>query len=111
MGTICQVDLSADLTRIADLFEKSLGNACVKAPLADGNPDKAGLQLDCTVEDVVDTTAIPIESCDEDASARPCWQLQSDPVTCSGFLNLKLVVQRGVDPAPTAITRLRCLVE
>jgi hypothetical protein len=34
----------------------------------------------------------------------------ADPAICTGFLNLKLVVQRDTPPDPTAVTQMRCAV-
>jgi hypothetical protein len=108
---ICQQDLSVGLVQTGELFRKAIGSPCVDALLADAKPKTTGLQVDCVVEDLVGASAIEIKSCEADLTARPCWRLESDPATCTGFQNLRLVVQRDVAPDPTATTRMRCLVE
>ncbi len=109
--SICERDLSGNLVQLAEVFRRSIGSPCVETALADSRPGTAGLQAQCVVEDLVGASAIEIESCESNLSARPCWRLEADPATCKGFLNLKLVVQRDAAPDPATVTRMRCAVE
>jgi hypothetical protein len=111
LTSICERDLSGGLVQVAEVFRRSIGSPCVEAMLADAKPDTAGLQADCVVEDLVGASAIEIPSCEANLSARPCWRLEPDAATCTGFLNLKLVVQREAAPDPATVTRMRCAVE
>jgi hypothetical protein len=110
LTSICERDLSTGLVQLAEVFRKALGSPCVDAELADANPETAGLQANCVVEDVVGANAIEIESCERNLTARPCWRLEADPALCTELLNLKLVVQRDAALDPTAVTRMRCTV-
>jgi hypothetical protein len=109
--SICERDLSGGLVRVAEVFRRSIGSPCVETVLADAKPGTGGFQADCVVEDLIGASAIEIEACEANLSARPCWRLEPDPATCTGFLNLKLVVQRGAAPDPATVTRMRCAVE
>jgi hypothetical protein len=107
--SICQRDLSAGLVQMGELIRKAIGSPCVDAMLADVKKS-AGLQVDCVVEDLVGATSLEIKSCEADVSARPCWRLDVDPVTCTMYQNLKLVVQRDALPDPMVTTRMSCVL-
>lgn len=95
------------------------GNPCVESALADTAPDEPGLQPDCTVTDV--TTAPDdgrvrsqhaVQACADDPTARPCWELAADPVTCPAWGDhppLELTVRRADYTPWTTTTQLRCV--
>ena len=109
-STVCQQDLSGGLAKLGGLVARALGSPCVDGVLADVDPDAAGVQLDCIVEDLVGAAATKIEQCDASERA-PCWKLEEDAASCVAPGNLKLVVVRGGEPAPGTVTRMRCTVE
>jgi hypothetical protein len=108
--TICDQVLDDGMQH---LFRQALEGSCVVDRLADIEPSTPSLQVDCIVEDVLGATVTPIEACDTNPSARPCWQLQSEPTSCysSPPPHLKLVVQRTAPLDPATVTQMRCLVE
>jgi hypothetical protein len=108
--TICQQDLTGGLGQLAELLRRSVGDPCVLDPLADTDLNAAGLQPDCVVEDLAGASATVIPPCAASPGAQPCWRLVADAATCTGFMNLKLVVDRTVAPDPATTTRMRCLV-
>ncbi len=110
--TICQEDLSGGLREIGNVVLRAMGHPCIEAPLADADPAEAGLQVDCVVEELVGPTTRELESCETSQGARPCFQLESDVMTCgdSPPPHLKLVVQRTELPPPETVTRMRCRV-
>src|SRR5262249_26802965 len=68
---------------------------CIGAVLADSDPSTPGLQPDCTVADLTPnaqgtTVASPIPACASQPTARPCWQLASDP-GCPGTFTLQVM--------------------
>lgn len=95
------------------------GNPCIDAALADTATDEPGLQPDCTVTDVLtapDDGGVlaqhALRSCADDPTARPCWELAADPVSCpawSDTLPLELTVRRADYTPWTTITQLRCV--
>lgn len=108
--TVCQQDLSGGLGLIGEDLGRVIGSPCVTAALADADPRTVGVQPDCIVEDVVGTATTKIDPCG--AVEQPtCWKLQADPAMCPASGNLKLVVVRGGAPAPSTVTRMRCIVE
>jgi len=108
--TICQQDLSGGLADIGDLIASTTGSPCVPTPLADIDPGMPGIQVDCIVEDLVGGAVTPIAPCDA-AETATCWKVQADPASCPSAQNLKLVVVRSSPPEPTAVTRMRCVVQ
>jgi hypothetical protein len=105
LATICQADYTDSVTRIAELLRRSMGSACVEAPLADA----AVAQRDCVVEDVAPTRVDELAPCDA-AGARPCWRLEADPAACkfSPAPHLALRIDRDAPPDPALITRMHC---
>jgi hypothetical protein len=106
--SICQPNLSGSLVELGELFRKSLGGPCVEGQIADVDTNKAGLQTDCIVEDLLRGSAFEIRSCEASPDARPCWRFETDPVVCPSFGNLKLVVVREAPPDAETVTRMRC---
>jgi hypothetical protein len=108
-SSVCQQDLSGGLALIGELVGRTIGSPCVNADLADVEPNMAGLQVDCIVEDVVGTAVTKISQCT--ASEQPtCWKLETDAAACMGPRNLKLTVVRAGAPNPATVTRMRCVV-
>jgi hypothetical protein len=108
--TICEEDLSGGLGEIGNVLLRAMGHPCVEAELADTRPGTPGLQADCVVEDELGDVLQPIEACEVSRDARPCWQLEADPVACGASPppHLKLVVERDTAPHPQTVTRMRC---
>ena len=106
---ICSRDLSGSLTPIANVLRRAMGSPCVDVALADIDPATEGLQVDCLVSDLTPGPSA-IAPCEEDPSARPCWELQPDAASCgsSPAPHLKLVVQRAAAPDPRTVTRMDC---
>jgi hypothetical protein len=83
-----------------------MGTPCVGATLVDSNPELAGLQPDCVVEDQVGDRTFTISPCE--TSRPPCWELETDPGTCPLFDHQLLTVLRDQPADPATVTRLRC---
>ncbi|HSK02465.1 MAG TPA: hypothetical protein VK932_14530 [Kofleriaceae bacterium] len=111
-STICQEDLSGGLREIGNVLLRAMGHPCVEVPLADVDRSTEGLQADCVVEDELGDVRLPIDACEARPDARPCWQLEVDPVACGASPppHLELVVQRDTQPHPQTVTRMRCRV-
>jgi hypothetical protein len=108
-ATICQDDLSGALDQLGELIVRSIGTACVGASLADFDPDRSGLQVDCIVEDVLGDTATEIDPCGPTPSA-PCWRLVTDAATCANGDHLKLEIDRDAPVDPATIQRMQCVL-
>lgn len=110
LSTICQGDLAGSLDLVGQLVAKSIGVPCITTLLADTDPNTAGVQPDCIVEDVLGATVTPIQPCD--AAATPtCWRVVSDPTVCPLVPQLRLEVVRDAMPDPATITRMRCALD
>ncbi|HET9624402.1 MAG TPA: hypothetical protein VFP84_23685 [Kofleriaceae bacterium] len=90
--TICQQDLSGGLTQIGDLLKAVIGDPCIEGNLADGDPNTAGVQPDCSVSQVqnINTsnqkeTLLPqcVEGQPITPTTPPCWHLQQDLANCA----------------------------
>jgi hypothetical protein len=105
-STICQQDLSDALALTAQLAVQSIGTPCISAQLPDSDPNMAGDQYDCLVEDVVNGTATAIAAC---PGGPPCWHIETDLANCPQADHLTLVVDRGgTTPDPATVTRMKC---
>jgi hypothetical protein len=125
--SICAPDLRAAMEKIATELARILGQQCLGAPLKDKDPESAGLQPDCVVEDrtTIDATASTydykrVPACQEvvcdpatapggqckkvrhaEASPEtPCWFIWPDQATCpqAGY---QILIDRGIDEAGT----------
>jgi hypothetical protein len=104
-SSVCSNDLSDPLERIAQRIAFAMGSPCIADPLADSDPELAGLQPDCIVEDLVGNQATLILPC---PASPTCWELLADEASCPLFEHLKLEVTRESSPDPSTITRARC---
>ena len=70
------------------------------------------MPFDCMVHEEVGSASTPLPACNGGASStnKPCYELVSDPVSCSAGSHLKLNVQRAAAPAPTAVVVAACRV-
>jgi len=108
-SSVCEQNVADGLVDIARLVLRRLGMPCLGVTLADAAPEQPGVQVDCSVEDVVGSTVTPIPACANNPTA-PCWTLQADVAMCGFGDHLKLVVTRSQPPAPTTVTQMRCLL-
>ena len=87
IDTICQADLADAMKEIGEKMALVIDRTCIDATLVDTDLDKAGVQPDCQVRDLLPDgkggyTQVPIFSCD--SGAETCWELTRDAALCSG---------------------------
>ena len=85
--TICQQDLTDAMQVFAELIVDAIGNPCIEGTLADRDPATAGVQVDCSVSDVVgrgtaNEIETPLPACDGMPGAAACWRIVDDPERC-----------------------------
>lgn len=108
-GSICDNNFSTALDGTAALIARASGSQCLSKLLLDVDPDVAGLQVDCVVEDVLGTSVTPLPECGLDAIPT-CWKLVRDQDACAtGPDQLRLDVVRTSTP-PDLVTHARCRV-
>jgi hypothetical protein len=97
--SLCNNDLGAGLTLVAQLIRRVIGNPCFESDVdqTDLDPGNPGLQLQCTVSDVTDPGAAdqtetilpPCEMADAETPAagtrQPCWYVVPDPTKCESY--------------------------
>lgn len=97
--SLCNNDLSAGLTLVAQLIRRAFGNFCFESNVdqTDLDPAQPGLQLQCAVSDVTNPgkanaaeTAIPAcrmanDTTPDPSSAQPCWYVVPDPAKCDSY--------------------------
>jgi hypothetical protein len=111
--TICNDNLSDALALIADLIVSSVGSPCLRGIPLDADPDAAGVQVECSVSDVVDGEETLLPHCNmaaaEDADTTnppastnlPCWHVIEDGASCPMTpTGLAVLVERGDTPVP-----------
>jgi len=122
--TICQGDYSQTLRDIGDLLFESV-SPCLAGDVAadDIDPTTPGLQLDCTVTDVVNLntseqheTIIPRcpmkDASTPDTATRPCWWVKSDPAACAApSSGIELHVERAGAPPVGDNVKVSCAIK
>ena len=106
--TICQQDLTDAMQVFAELIVDAIGNPCIEGTLADRDPATAGVQVDCSVSDVVgrgtaNEIETPIPACDGMPGAAPCWRIVDDAARCPARPDKPHTLMLSVDrttPAP-----------
>ena len=110
---LCSADFRAALTQIATRVGIGHGPPCIVA--RDVDPDRAGLQVDCAVEEqipqpdgTVQRTALP--NCDQ--AAPPCWRIDPASAVCRGGQH-PIIIERPTDwcaalPPSDTVTCLAC---
>jgi hypothetical protein len=103
VGTVCAQDLSAPLTDFARYARGLVGDPCLTRAIA--------TPIDCFVRDEVGASTTQLPACNGGASStnKPCFELISDPVSCTAS-GLRLVVQRNAAPAPNTVVVASCRV-
>ncbi|HEV7557627.1 MAG TPA: hypothetical protein VGO00_19315 [Kofleriaceae bacterium] len=109
--TICQQDLSDGLTLIANLLKTVIGSPCVDGKLA--------MPYDCSVSYITNEgkpnqmeTVLPECNNTTDPTAatnKPCWDIQTDAMNCSGADHLTLKVQDTGTPPPNTNIVSNCV--
>ena len=121
--TICNDDLSDALALIGGLIVDVVGNRCIDGLPRDADVEADGLQVECTVSDVVDDEETLLPHCNmaaaEDAdttnppasSNLPCWHVIEDPDQCPETpTRLAVLVERGDTSVPFgARVQARCV--
>jgi hypothetical protein len=104
IGTACMQDLSGPLVALAHQVRMLTGDSCVGQAIA--------LPADCTARDEAGATSTPLPACDNGASStnKPCFELITDPASCSAGSHLRLEVRRATSPPPGTVTVLSCKV-
>lgn len=116
--SICSATLEDALVEIAERLRVLIFDPCVKRPLRDVEPERDGLQPECSVMDVRnphgdDREEVVIPSCDATPGTVPCWRIAPDLEHCPTEPgNLAIVVERG-GQAPPSNTYLeaQCVAE
>jgi hypothetical protein len=115
--TICNENLDDALVQIGELLKITLGAPCLDAHLADRNPALPGVQVECSVADVLhpdaaDRVETSIPACDTNGGAVPCWRFIADPAACPTTLdNRMIVVDRGGASVPSdTFLEVQCVV-
>jgi len=109
--TICQQDLSDGLTLIANLLKTVIGSPCVDGKLA--------TPYECSVSYVTNEgkpnqmeTVLPECNNANDPAAstnKPCWDIQTDAMNCTGGDHLILKVQDTGTPPPNTNIVSNCV--
>ncbi len=115
--SVCSNDLGPALAEIGAAAHDLFGDPCLRAALADTNPNLPGLQAGCAVE-VVTSPGSPfqistvIEPCNELAPSL-CYRIAPDLARCAGTPDaLALTVEQQVGPLPPGVrVHARCQIE
>jgi hypothetical protein len=122
--TVCNENLQDAMVEIGVTIKDAIGNPCIDAALADGDPSAPGLQPTCTVRDVIaqgssviPACAVPIQpsgfNCDPGGGGTPCWCFMPDAQHCPDTAgNLSVRINRGgaIPPLGT-VTKIYCETE
>ena len=124
--SLCSGDLGGALTEIAQKIRGVVGNPCFETDVdtTDNDPGNPGLQLTCTVSDVVAPgtdhsveTIIPAcKMADDDTPAgdaqQPCWYVKPDMLRCADYpsqLTLAIHPEPRATPPDTHVVA-QCVV-
>ena len=110
MHSICADDFTPVMKRIGEEVARRASLECLSAPIADFDPDTAGVQARCEVFDETQfegsTLRELIPACSD--AAPPCWRIQ--PSSKCALSGTQMVVDRG-GLAPVAGTRINVICE
>ena len=121
-NTICQSDYSATLTAIGQLMFKPM-SSCIEGAIDTTDLDTAmpGLQLNCSVVDIVgintdavETTGLPAcamlnATMPVQPTSGACWWVVSDSPDCAELQNdLEVHIARTAEAAAGTVTRVSC---
>ncbi len=113
LDSICSDDFSGALSRIAEALKRVVKDTCVTG-LIDTDPNTAGLQADCVVEEPV-----PIDNGESfqpqivpactPNGPKPCWNLlpPGSGNACSDKFAID-IDRGGRDPAPNTLQAIKC---
>jgi hypothetical protein len=105
--SICSASLGAAMREIADKLKEILYDTCLRRPLADGDPERDGIQYVCSVVEVLDPTTAArhetvLPACADNGMIAPCWRIIPDLEHCPEAPgNLAIDVFRDGNPAPS----------
>jgi hypothetical protein len=110
--SICNDDYSGALGGVVDLVKQQRGPDCIVGELADVDRASAGVQIACSVTDVIapgtaDERSIDVPACDAGGGPAPCWRLVTDDAACPTGTHQAVVVERGTTPVPTGTYQRR----
>jgi hypothetical protein len=125
--SLCNNDLRAGLTQVADVIRRAIGNPCFESEVdtTDLDPTNPGLQLQCTVSEVANlnqqnqremilpTCTMASEGVPSPASPQPCWYVERDATKCEIYpTQLKIVVypEDRVTPSETHLV-VQCVTD
>jgi hypothetical protein len=110
LHSICADDFTPVMKGIGEEVARRASLECLGAPIADVDPDAAGVQARCEVFDETQfqgaTLRELIPACSE--AAPPCWRIQ--PSAKCAVSGIQMVVDRG-GAAPVAGTRINVICE
>ena len=110
LHSICADDFTPVMKGIGEEVARRASLECLAAPIADVDPDVAGVQARCEVFDETQyqgaTLRELIPACSE--AAPPCWRIQ--PSAKCAVSGIQMVVDRG-GAAPAAGTRINVICE
>lgn len=123
--SLCDNDLSAGLTEVAETIKLRMGDPCFQSELdqTDLDPANPGLQPQCTVaeitgagtaaeaEAILPACAMADATTPAATTATPCWYVVPDPDKCETFpTQLKLMIDQGDRVVPSdARLRVHCV--
>jgi len=104
IATVCSQDLSTPLTDFARQVRGLVGDPCLTRAIA--------LPADCIVRDEIGATQMNLPACNNGASStnKPCYELISDPASCTAGSHLRLLINRASAPAPNTVVVAVCRV-
>lgn len=111
--SVCADDYSPALEKIGKLLQRVIGTDCLPN-IVDGNPDKDGIQPDCSVLDRLPdgsgkAVETPIPSCEANGNVKPCWSLVKDAKNCVAPENPYVMqVTRDGEAAPGTDLVVKC---
>jgi hypothetical protein len=109
LSTLCASDLQAALAQVGEAINERTGIMCLSRAIADRNPERDGIQAECSMVESFDAgEGRVIPSCE--SSAAPCWRIVEDTSCSQGFG--RLIIDRGSQPAPDdGRIRAQCTAE
>ena len=102
-STVCSDDLSLSLSSVGYTAKKLVGDPCIDTALADTSA-APGLQPLCEVLDGTE----PTPACDG-TNLDHCWQVVTDPATCSAADHLRFELLRTTPPVAQSYVSVRCV--
>jgi hypothetical protein len=111
VDTICQADLADAMKKIGEKMAYAISASCLSATLVDTDLDKAGVQPDCQVRDLIPNgtggfTQQVVPSCE--SGSTPCWELTKDS-QCNGAYRTSVRRPNNAMPPLGAKQIVQCL--